>query len=58
MIRSPTFFMGTLEMLLREKIPINKKCKFSLQPESKPPCARNNDIIEEMENDFNLKLKQ
>jgi len=50
--------MGTLEMLLREKIPINKKCKFSLQPESKPPCARNNDIIEEMENDFNLKLKQ
>ena len=58
MIQSPAFFMGTLRMLLKEKIPINKKYKSSLQSESKSTCARNNYIIEGLQNNFGFKMKQ
>jgi hypothetical protein len=49
--------MGALRMLLRNKNPINSKCEISLQSESTSACARNNDFIEELHNNFSLKLK-
>jgi hypothetical protein len=49
--------MGALGMLLRNKSPVKSKCKILLQSESTSACARNNDFIEELNNNFGLKLK-